>query len=186
MVAHAARDRFGAAAHADFAVDDRHRRRGRIVLAADPVRHAEHRHDRAFGERHAHRQGIEPRRDPAALRFEKASAVSGGSPGGRTRSNRRVAASMRSSSRRARGLTRSATGAPSPRPSARCCASASERRGTAPAPRDNARVIAALRDDPAALLSGKRSLRSTKRNSSAASISHSASQRAAERRTNSR
>ena len=89
-----------------------------------------------------------PRSSRAAPR-EICSAVSGGSPGGRTSSNRRVAASMRSSNRRARLLTRIATVAPSPSPSARRCASASGRRGTAPAPRDNARVIAAiLRDDP--------------------------------------
>jgi hypothetical protein len=62
-------------AHADFAVDDRHRRRIRMKLAADPVWDPEHRHDRAFGERHQLRQGLEAGRDPSAFRRHKAHAV---------------------------------------------------------------------------------------------------------------
>jgi hypothetical protein len=42
------------------------------------MHHPEDRHDRAFGKRHRHWQGLEASGDPAALRGEKLEAVLGG------------------------------------------------------------------------------------------------------------
>ena len=75
VVANPARQMHRLAAHPDFAVDDRDRRRARIDHSPDAMRHAQHRHDRAFGKRHRPRQGIEAGGDPSALRGEKAQAL---------------------------------------------------------------------------------------------------------------
>ena len=74
----------------------------------------QHRHDGALGERHRRRQRREPSRDPAALRVEEARAPAlrdapAAAPA-RSRARRRRSAAK---TRRARGLTRIATGAPS-------------------------------------------------------------------------
>ena len=72
MIADPARQMRRIAAHPNFAVTDRHRRRGRVGLAADAMRDPEHRHDRAFGERHSVRQRLETARDPGSLARQKA------------------------------------------------------------------------------------------------------------------
>ena len=77
MVAHPAGDMRRVAAHPDLAIGDRHRRRRGIVLAADPVRYPEHRHDGALGKRDRSRQRAEPGGDPAALRRQKPQPVLG-------------------------------------------------------------------------------------------------------------
>jgi len=77
VVAHPAAEMSRVAADPDLAVDDRHRRRFRVALAADPVRRPEHRHDRSLDERDGARQSLQPGDNPAALRLEKAQPVLG-------------------------------------------------------------------------------------------------------------
>ena len=60
------------APHPDFAVDDLDRGRHGVEFAANPVGHPEYGHDCPFDERDRLRQGIEARRDPSALRRQKA------------------------------------------------------------------------------------------------------------------
>ena len=77
MVAHPPRQVRRVAAHPDLAVADFDRRRRRVRLTANAVRHAHHRHDCALAERYRLRQGREPCGDPAAMRIEKAQPLLG-------------------------------------------------------------------------------------------------------------
>ncbi len=126
MVADAAADMLGLAAHADFAVDDPDRRRHRVAVAPDAVRYPE---DRTIAPSAngtcrgsaSSRAAIQPR-----CVSIKRSPCSGGTLRGRTSSTWRSDGLMRSSRRRARGLTRIVTGAPTSSAVARRCASPSE------------------------------------------------------------
>jgi len=75
MVAEAARQMLGFSSHSDFAVDDRHRRRSDVELAADAARDPEHWDDRSFSKRQWRMQSAKAGRDPFALGCEKPQAL---------------------------------------------------------------------------------------------------------------
>ena len=71
MVAHAARQMRGIAAHPNLAIRNRHRRRRDLERVANPMQNPQHRDDSALGKRNRPRQCCKPALDPTALVAQK-------------------------------------------------------------------------------------------------------------------